>query len=277
MTKITIIIPFRDKISLLQKCVRSIFAKTSHTDYEIILVDNGSREDATLKYLGEIKENDKVQVLEYDKPFNFSAINNFAAKNAKGEYLLFLNNDTEVISENWLEKMLECFIDENIGVVGAKLLYPDDTIQHIGVMLEEKRLAIHAFRTWKEDAVKVADKKEWKAVTGACLMTKKDLFLKLGGFDEQNLPIAYNDVDYCLRAGELGYKVICVSNIKLYHYESASRKSDVKVFYKFLKFIRFLKFKKIERYRQFLQEQEFMRKKWSKEISNDPFYNPEFI
>lgn len=264
---VSIIIPFKDSADLLSKCVSSILKKTSYQNYEILLVDNGSKEEKTKEYLKSIENNKKVKILQYDRPFNFSAINNFAAKEAKGEYLLFLNNDTEVISENWIEEMLKCFEDEKVGAVGARLLYPNETIQHNGVMLEKERLAIHAFRMWKEENVLInEDASGWSAVTAACMMTRKDLFLERDGFDEKNLPIAYNDVDYCLRLRESGYKILCAQNAKLYHYESASRKSDVlaKIFNR-------------KRYKQFLFEQEYMRKKWKKEIESDPFYDKKYV
>ncbi|MDD5396687.1 MAG: glycosyltransferase family 2 protein [Candidatus Moranbacteria bacterium] len=274
---ISIIIPFKDKIELLQKCLESILQKTSYENYEVILVDNNSVEEKTDEYLKRFANNEKIKNLDYADQFNFSAINNFAVKHAKGEYLLFLNNDTEVISENWLEEMLKCFEDEKVGAVGVKLLYPNGAIQHAGVMLEEKRLAIHAFRTWKEEEIKFDEPREWGAVTAACMMTRKDLFEKIGGFDEKNLPIAYNDVDYCLKLRDLGHKIICTPHAKLYHHESASRKSDVKNIYKLLAPIKFLKFRKLERYRKFLQEQKYMRKRWGSEIANDPFYDEKFI
>lgn len=266
MPKVTIIIPFKDKVSLLQKCMESILQKTSYQDYEVILVDNESKESETLTYLKSLENNDKIRILQYIKPFNFSAINNFAVKHVRGEYVLFLNNDTEVISENWLEKMLECFEDEKVGAVGAKLLYPDGTIQHAGVMLEEKRLAIHAFRTWKEIDVEFDVPREWSAVTAACMMTRKELFEKVGGFDEENLPIAYNDVDFCLKLRKFGFKVLCTPHAKLFHHESASRKSDI--------FARIINRK---RYCKFLEEQNYLRKAWTREIVEDPFYDKNFI
>jgi GT2 family glycosyltransferase len=273
---VSIIIPFKDKVELLRRCLESIFENTSYKNYEILLVDNGSKSIATLDFLKSIKD-EKIRILKYGKPFNFSSINNFAARQAKGEYLLFLNNDTEVISESWLEEMLKCFEDKTVGAVGAKLLYPNGTIQHAGVMLEEKRLAIHAFRTWNEQEIDFDKPEEWSAITAACMMTRKELFHEIGGFNEINLPIAYNDVDYCLRLREKGYKILCTPRAKLYHYESASRKSDVNIIYKVLRSIKFLKFKRLERYRQFLREQEYMRKKWGEEIANDPFYKKEYI
>jgi GT2 family glycosyltransferase len=263
---ISIIIPFRDNVNLLEKCVASILQKTSNSDYEIILVDNNSEKKETFAYLNGIENESKIKILNFCKSFNFSALNNFASRQAAGEFFLFLNNDTVVISENWLDEMLKCLDDEKVGAVGAKLLYPNGTIQHAGVMLEEKRLAIHAFRTWKEENFDFYEPREWSAVTAACMMTRRDLFNSSGGFDEENLPIAYNDVDYCLKLRELGYKIVCTPFAKLHHYESASRKSDVlaKIFNR-------------KRYKQFLSEQEFMRKKWKNELTNDSFYNEKYI
>ncbi len=163
--------------------------------------------------------------------------------------------------------MVKQFDDSKVGAVGAKSLYPDGTIQHAGVMLEEKRLAVHALRTWKDDArVNLNKPCEWNAVTGAFLMTRRNLLEKVGEFDEDNFPIAYNDIDYCLKLRDLGCRILCVNDARLYHYESASRKSDTlaQIFNR-------------KRYRQFLTEQDCMRKKWKKEIEHDPYYNCEFV
>jgi GT2 family glycosyltransferase len=268
MFKTSIIIPFRDKVDLLNQCISSILEKSTYIDFEIILVNNNSQEKKTFEYLDELKNIENIKILKYSQPFNFSAINNFAAQQASGEYILFLNNDTEILSENWLEEMLKKFEDPKVGAVGAKLLYSNGTIQHVGVILEEKRLAIHAFRTWKERDVELDDSREWSAVTAACMMTRKNVFEELGGFDEQNLPIAYNDVDYCLRLRERGYRIIIASKARLYHFESASRKNDASIFAKIFK---------CKRYKQFLAEQNYMRKRWSKEITSDLFYNKNYI
>lgn len=248
---ISIIVPFRDRLSLLRRCISSVLEKTSYQNYEILLVNNQSIKKETNKFLSEIKDNGKIKILNYDKPFNFSAINNFAVNNCNSEYILFLNNDTEVISPNWLGEMVKCFEDERVGVVGIKLLYPNNTIQHCGVALDIKNVAIHPFLKSKESEVDLQERKEWPAVTGACMLTKKDLFIKLGGFDEINLPIAYNDVDYCLRLGEMNYKTVCVSNVKMYHYESATRKSDIwaRIFDR-------------KRYNCFLKEKNFFISRW---------------
>lgn len=251
MNIISIIIPFRDRVELLRQCVFSILEKTTYQEYDILLVNNQSRKKETEIFLNELRDNEKIKILDYDKPFNFSAINNFAVDNCGSEYILFLNNDTEVISPDWLGNMMDCFSDDKIGVVGARLFYQNGTIQHCGVCLDKKNVAIHKFRKKNEDNLDLAEIEEWPAVTGACMLTKRDLFLKVGGFDEIKLPIAYNDVDYCLRVGELGYKTVCVSSAKLYHYESASRKSDVwaKIFNR-------------KRYEKFINERNYFKKKW---------------
>jgi O-antigen biosynthesis protein len=251
--------------------------KTSYENYELLLIDNGSAEKSTLEYLEKLKSNPKISILKYDKPFNFSAMNNYAVLQAKGEYLLFLNNDTEVISENWLEKMFECFADEKVGAVGAKLLYANGKIQHIGVEMHPEHGPIHTDRMQDENSVDFESRRECVAVTGACLMTRKRLFLEAGGFDEVNLPIAYNDIDYCFKLRELGYKIICTPFAKLYHHESASRGLDIKNSYKVIESFNHLiiqafkqlhikssglNSKKLQRYRQFLKEKEYFREKW---------------
>ncbi len=252
---VSIIIPFRDKVNFLEKCIASILKKPAYNNFNILLIDNNSKEAVTKKYLSEISKNSKVKIIDYPKSFNFSAINNFAAKEASGEHLLFLNNDTEVISENWLEEMLKCFDDEKVGAVGAKLLYPNGKIQHIGIEMHPKYGPAHTSRMSEEKNIDFSKPREVMAVTAACMMTRKDLFLKLGGFDEKNLPIAYNDVDYCLRLRERGYKIMCAPNAKLYHCESASRLSDADIFA--------LIFRR-KRHKQFIKERNYIKTKWAK-------------
>lgn len=250
---VSIIIPFKDKTQFLKKCIKSIFKKTSYKNYEVILVNNESKMAETIDYLRGLEDNEEIIFLDFNKPFNFSAINNFAAKQAKGDYLLFLNNDTEVISENWLEEMLKQFEDPKVGAVGAKLLYPNGTIQHAGVVVGEN-IATHQFLGMKENDLGENNiVRQVDAVTGACMMTRKYLFLELSGFDEENLPIAYNDVDYCLKLKERGFKIIWTPEAKLFHYESASRKSDVDIFARVFK---------RKRYKQFQKEQAYMKKRW---------------
>ena len=255
--KVSIIIPFRNQVKLLKKCVLSVLEKTDGVKYEIILVDNQSTQKRIQNFLTEITQQNyqKVSVLQFDKPFNFSAINNFAVEKAKGEFILFLNNDTEVITQNWLKSMLELFNNSRIGVVGAKLLYPNNTIQHAGIEFRDG-MPINAFGKIQDSGEKGAPFNkvhECLAVTAACMMTRKKLFQKVGGFDEINLPIAYNDVDYCFTVREAGLKVIYQPKARLYHHESASRGKDI------LK-----RFFNRKRYKEFLQELSYLRNKWKK-------------
>lgn len=263
---ISIIIPFRDNDAILKRCISSILNRTKNKSYEIILVNNRSTRVETRKYLAQLEKNKKINILSYNRTFNFSAINNYAVRYAKGEFILFLNNDTEVINGNWLDEMLKNCIKHNVGAVGAKLLYPDKTIQHAGIMLNEN-IAIHVFSHLRdEDFARLKEYnrvRNWSAVTGACMMTKKEIFLKVRGFDEKNLPIAYNDVDYCLKLISRGYKVVWTPNARLYHDEAATRGSDI--------LARLLNPK---RYQQFLLEQGYMRKKWGHIINNDPYFEP---
>lgn len=237
--------------------------------FDLVLVDNGSIDDETLMFLRSL-DHKKIRILHYDKPFNYSAINNYAAREAKGEYLVFLNNDTEVISAGWLDSMLELAERPDVGAVGAKLLYPDDTIQHAGVMLGPD-LAVHPFSGFRlDDALFVeqcSTSREWSAVTAACMMTRRDVFLEMGGFDDSHFPIAYNDVDYCLRLKkERGLKTMWSPDATLYHHESATRGSD------FL-----ARFLNRTRWNGFRRERDVFRKKWNQEIGADPFYDVRFL
>ncbi len=264
--KVSIIIPFRDQVAVLRQCLNSIFRKTDYSNYELILVDNQSQEEKTKKYLAGLEKDERIRVLKYEKPFNFSAINNFAVKNCEGDYVLLLNNDTEVIDGGWLTAMVREIQRSEVGIVGAKLLYPNKTIQHAGVVLG-MGVAGHAFK-YLPDAnegyrsqAKVL--RNYSAVTGACLMTKKDLYQKVGGLDEENLKIAYNDVDFCLKVRKAGFLVVYTPYAKLYHHESLSRGDDEE-----------LKKKDPERLKRVEAERRFMVEKWQEWIENDPYYNP---
>lgn len=251
---ISIIIPFRDNVDFLRNCIGSIFRAKTKSIREILLVDNQSKERSTQEYLVEVeKRYREVRVLSYDSPFNFSAINNFAVEESEGELILFLNNDTKVISNDWLVKMAQHFDDPHVGAVGAKLLYPNNTIQHAGIEVRNHDFA-NVYRKEKntEDSRAAFNfTKEYDAVTAACMMTRKSLFKELRGFDEDNLKIAYNDVDYCFEVRKAGYKVLYEPKSVLYHYESVSRGKD------FLK-----RFFKRERYKEFLKERDYIKKKW---------------
>ena len=266
--KVSIIIPFKDQAEILERCVDSIVRKTVYKNYEIILVNNQSKEKDTFEYLDKIKTKKNIKILNYDKPFNFSAINNFAVKNARGEFILFLNNDMEVISDSWLCNMIEHIQRKEVGAVGAKLFYPNDTIQHAGVVMG-LGIAGHPFKHLPSDTPGnfglVASIRNYCAVTGACLLTKKELFEKIGGFDEKNLPVAYNDVDLCLRIVENGNNIVYTPYAELYHYESLSRGSDNEDE---------LKFKNPEKYARVISERRYMDERWKKYIDDDPYYSP---
>jgi GT2 family glycosyltransferase len=221
---VSIVIATRDKAHLLSQCIRSIEEKSRYPRYEIIVVDNGSREPETLQYLAEVGK--KHRVCAYPGKFNFSAINNLGASQASGEQLLFLNNDVEVIAPDWLEAMLEHAQRADVGAVGAKLLYPDGRIQHAGVVVGLNAAAGNVFRlapAQDERGPRLCDVvRDCSAVTAACLMVPRRIFEDLRGFDER-LPIAFQDVDLCLRIRDSGRLVVYTPFALLYHYEGASR------------------------------------------------------
>ncbi len=224
-TKVSIIIPFKDKSDYLKRSVGSILEKTINTDYEIILISNNSEESSTKTYLKEVSKNNKVKVLTWDKPFNYSAVNNFGRTKASGNYLVFLNNDTEVINEAWLEELVSVAAQPDTGAVGALLLYPNNKIQHAGVVLGMKTMAGHPFRYREESELTELGLPCWPrnylAVTGACLAISAKKFDEVKGFDETMI-IAGSDVALCLSLYEKGYKNIYWPFAKLYHYENIS-------------------------------------------------------
>ena len=261
--KVSIIIPTKDLANMLEVCIESIYKKTKYKNYEIIVVDNGSVEDKTKKVFEEYSKNDNFRVIKYEKEFNFSAINNYAAKEAKGEYLLFLNNDTEVITDGWIQKMIGYAMQKHIACVGTKLIYPNETIQHGGVVLGIDGLARHAFLNYDADTYgfygRMLVPYNYSAVTAACLMVSKKKFNEVKGFTEE-LKVAYNDIDLNLKLMKKGYYNVLLPQVELYHYESKSRGLDTTT----------------EKYKQYLKEREYMLTHWKKEIENDPFYNPNF-
>lgn len=225
---VSIIIPFRDRVDVLRVCLDSIFAKTTYQNYEILLVNNSSELLETREYMREIEHCPRVRLLHYNAPYNFSAINNFASIKAQGEYLLLLNNDTEVIEPDWIQAMLEHAQRPDVGCVGAKLLFPQgNQIQHCGVIVGVGGAANHAFSKHPADQngyfgnINVV--RNYSAVTGACMMVKKSVFEDHDGLDEENLAVAFNDVDFCLRLREKGLLVVYTPYATLYHYESLSR------------------------------------------------------
>ncbi len=226
--KVSILIPNKDHIKDLLRCIESIRSLSTYDNYEIIVIENNSTEEITFRYYEYLASLNNVRVIRYPYAFNYSAINNFGAKYAKGEYLLLLNNDTEVITPEWIEEMLMYAKRTDVGVVGAKLYYEDDTIQHAGIIvgLGAHRAAGHIHYRVPKNAKGYMGKLHYvqnvSAVTGACLMVKKSLYDELSGLDE-SFTVAFNDVDFCLRVREKGYLNIFTPDAELYHYESKSR------------------------------------------------------
>ncbi len=223
--KVSIIIPFKDKAELLKVCVASIIKKSSYQNFEIILVDNNSQEPGTTSYLNKIGKHKNIHVIEYNKPFNYSAVNNFGRKQASGELLLFMNNDMKVINDDWLEELIGVAIQPEIGAVGGFLFYPDRKIQHAGVIVGMTGTAAHVFRQLKPHTLTFYRYPDWVrnylAVTGACLMVRASTFDKVGGFDERFI-ICGSDVALGLSLHESGYRNVFTPYAKLFHYESQS-------------------------------------------------------
>ncbi len=257
---ISIIIPNKDQVESLDKCLESI-EKSSYKNYEIIIVENNSTEDETFAYYKKI-ESDKIRIVYWSDEFNYSAINNFGVKHARGDYLLLLNNDVEVITTDWLEELTANCQRKDVGIVGARLYYPDDTIQHAGIVIGIGGVAGALFvgmpRMFTGYLHKAAIQQDLSAVTAACMMVKRSVYEELGGLEEE-LKVAFNDVDFCLRAREKGYLVVYDPNVELYHFESKSRgMEDSK-----------------EKIRRFQNEIEYMRSHWLELLKKgDPMYNP---
>jgi len=257
---VSIIIPTRNGQKLVRQCVESIRAKSTYEPYEILLVDNGSDDKAALDYFDKLAGEGHVRLLKDPRPFNFSRINNDAAREARGEYLLFLNNDIEVITPGWLEEMVGHAQRPEIGAVGAKLWYPNDTIQHAGLVLVAG-LAAHAHVGRKRGDhgyfSRASLTQSLSAVTAACLCLRRKLFEEVGGFDE-TLAVAFNDVDLCLRIQAAGYRNLYTPYAELYHHESASRGYEDTP----------------EKMQRFQNEADILRARWMPVLMNDPYYSP---
>lgn len=266
--RVSIIIPTKDHVEILKRCVQSILGKTEYQNYEIVIVDNQSVEENTFEYYKSLNANSKIKILHYNKPFNFSAINNYAVGHVNSPYILFLNNDTEVITEEWLSAMLEHAQRDGVGAVGAKLLYPNNLIQHAGVILGitgtpgQKGVAGHSHKYLPNNFTGYFLRSQiignYSAVTAACLMMRKNIFQEIGGFNE-DLAIAFNDVDLCLKIRQRGYLIVYSPYAQLYHYESTSRGYE----------------NTPEKQVRFFKEVTLIREQWGVVIdSGDPYYNP---
>ena len=264
--KISILIPNKDHLEDLRRCIHSIQERSTYEDYEIIVIENNSTEKAVFDYYDTLREQKNITVVTYTGAFNYAKINNFGAGFATGKYLLLLNNDTQVISMNWLEAMLMYAQRPDVGAVGAKLYYGDRTIQHAGVVigLGAHRTAGHTHYKINYDNLgymgRLCYAQNVSAVTGACLMVRKSLYDALGGLDEA-FAVALNDVDFCLRIRDKGYLNVFTPFAELYHFESASRGSDA------------ADSQKAARYEE---ESALFRGRWKELAKGDPYYNPNF-
>lgn len=265
---VSIIIPTRNMKEYLKRCIDSVVEKTDYKNYEIIIVNNQSDDLETLNYFKEISSK-KIRIIDYDDEFNYSAINNFAVQQANGKHVLLLNNDTEVIDGEWLESMLEFSQQKEIGAVGALLYFPDDTIQHAGCAIGIGDVAGHFYKYSRMGEHQMNVSLDFpkiihnvSAVTGACLMIKKEIYLEVGGLEEKGLKVAFNDIDFCLKVLTKGYRNIYTPFASMYHYESKSRGYD---------------YENLEKQLRAEKEVLFFQRKWSKFLKDgDPYYNANF-
>lgn len=265
---VSIIIPTKDNFKLISQCIDSILSESSYPYFEIVVVDTGSTDQKVHKYYEKItKDTDQIKIVKWDKPFNFSGACNFGANKSKGEYLLFLNNDTQVLPEHsdWIQGLLEHAQHNDAGMVGPKLLFPNGTIQHAGVVLSKRDIAYHPFYGQPEtldiaNYIYIANVRNTAAVTAACSMVSRKKFDEVGGFDT-TLRVTYNDIDLCLKLLDKGYRNIYNPFVVLVHHESMSVG----------------KIQSSDRDQSEYQEaKKLMDKRWSKYLENDPYYNANF-
>lgn len=259
---VSIIIPTRDRVEILKKCIESILQKTDYENWEMLVVDNQSVEPQTHTYFEQIQRDTRIKVIRYEKPFNYSAMNNYAVQFAKGEILALLNNDVEVITGEWLSEMVSHAIRPEIGAVGAKLLYSNGLVQHAGVILGLGGVAGHAHKYLKGGdhgyCHRAIIAQNFSAVTGACLVVRKSLYEEVGGLNEVSLAVAFNDIDFCLKLLVAGYRNVYSPYAILYHHESISRGHDDTP----------------EKHALYMQEFGYMKNSWGDSLKLDPAYNP---
>jgi GT2 family glycosyltransferase len=258
---VSLVVPTRDRVELLRTCVESILGRSTYPAIELLVVDNQSSAPAALDYLHELEGCERVRVLRYDQPFNYSAINNWAVSQCRGEIVGLVNNDIEANTPDWLEEMVSQAVRPDVGAVGAMLYYPDDTIQHAGVVLGVHGVAAHIYagmpKGYPGHGGRARVAQSLSAVTGACLLVRRRVYEQVGGLDPA-LAVAFNDIDFCLRLREAGYRNVWTPFAELYHHESASRGSE----------------DTDEKRRRFAAEVERMQKRWGALLPSDPAYNP---
>jgi len=260
---VSLLVPTRDMLEVLEPCIRSILEKTAYQNYEVLILDNGSVKSATLDYFDQVQAADsRVRVIPYHYPFNYSAINNHGVQRARGELLGLINNDVEIISTEWLTEMSSHALRPEIGCVGAKLYYANNTIQHAGVILGIGGVATHAYKNFPRADhgyfARLSVVQNYSAVTAACLLVRKSIYEEVGGLEEEYLKVAFNDVDFCLKVREAGYRNLWTPYAELYHHESRSRGWEDTP----------------EKQARFQREIEFMLARWGNTLSSDPNHNP---
>lgn len=260
---VSILIPNYEHKKELETCLNSVFEKTTYKNYEVIVIENNSKSHEIFLYYQEIQKKwSNLKVVTWDGKFNFSAINNFGAKFASGKHLLLLNNDTEVISPDWIQEMLMYSQRKDVGAVGAKLYYPDNTIQHAGIGIGLLGLAGHLHRNFDRNHPgymgRLIYAQDLSGVTAACVMIRRDVWDEIDGLDE-TFEVAFNDVDMCMRIRKAGYLIVWTPFAELYHYESKSRGAEDTP----------------EKQRRFEGEVHLFQARWGKELAaGDPYYNP---
>ena len=259
---VTLIIPTRNGLGVIRPCVTSILGKTDYPNYEILIVDNGSDDPDTLRYFNTIRGNPRIRILRDDGPFNFSGLNNRAVRETRGELIGLINNDIKVINSEWLSEMVSIALQPDVGAVGARLWYPNDIIQHGGVIIGLGGVAAHSHRLSPRGSPGYAGRlvliQSLSAVTAACLVIRKAVYEQVGGLDEENFHVAYNDVDFCLRVRDAGYRNVWTPFADLYHHESVSRGQEDSP----------------EKQARFAREKAYMQQRWGESLFQDPAYSP---
>lgn len=259
---VSLIIPTRNSLNLVKQCMKSILDKTIYENYEIIIVDNNSDDTKTLEYFDSLVSDNRIRLLRDERPFNFSALNNTAVLQARGEYIGLINNDIEVITSKWLDEMMSLAVQHGVGAVGARLWFPNDTLQHGGCITGIGGVAGHPHKNLPKGHLGYFGRAQLiqtiSVVTAACLVIKKSIYQEVGGLDEINLKVAFNDVDFCLRVREAGYRNIFTPYAELYHHESATRGFEDSA----------------EKQMRFRNEVYYMQKRWGDTLFTDPAYNP---
>lgn len=261
---VSVIVPTRDRAELLGVCAQGVLERTDYPAIELLIVDNGSVEPQTMELFTKLKADPRVRVIEDPAPFNYSRLNNLAAREARGEVLVLLNNDIDVIGPGWLTELVGQALRPDVGAVGARLLFADGRVQHAGIALGISGVGsyYHPYvsreaRGYRDSLVLV---REVAAVTGACLALRREVYAQVGGLEEEHLAVAFNDIDLCLRIREAGLRVVVTPFAELHHYESASRGAD----------------RSAEHRERYAAEIAYMRQRWGEVLERDPFYNPNF-